>query len=272
MSSSSVGERMIEAYIWQFELFSFLFVISISPNLPHALTVEGLLWNQPDHTPSPSLYDHGTSLQLPLSSPSHCIELSPLNSTCHLLSIPHSILHSHKSFHLACLSYIYACLLKFCGHPEWHRVVPKFTTAVLPQLFVNVYVDLWFGLLMCVMTSNNCCYIQHCPTLSYSPNKCSSNVGLLQLLTLWWPTYDVTLLNLNRGSVDRCLGTYWKVVYVSSHCMNIPINVMCVCVCEWVTCSYLVNHSQFTNTMAEWQSFYCQYTGQTSLSVSQHTT
>jgi len=31
------------------------------------------------------------------------------------------------------------------------------------------------------MTSNNWCYIQHCPTLSYSPNKCSSNVGFLQL-------------------------------------------------------------------------------------------
>lgn len=114
------------------------------------------------------MYDLGNSLQLPLSSPSHCIKLSPLNSTCHLLPTPYSILHYHKSAKLACLSYIYACLLKFCGHPEWHRVVPKFMTAVLPQLFVNVYVDLWFELLIRVMTSNNCVTFSTalpCPTV-----------------------------------------------------------------------------------------------------------
>jgi hypothetical protein len=125
-SRSSVGERM-RAHIWQFELFYFLFVISISPCLPHALTVEGPLWSRPDHIPSPRMYDVCTSVQLPSSSPSYCIELSPLNSTCHLLPTPHSIL-LHTSSKLAWLSYIYACLLQFCGNPERHKVVPKFTT------------------------------------------------------------------------------------------------------------------------------------------------
>jgi len=213
---------MREAYIWQFELFCFPFVISISPHVPHALTVEGPLWNQPDHITSPSMYNLGNSLQLPLILPSHCIQLSPRNSTCHLLPTKHSILHSHKSSKLACLSYIYAFLLKFCGHPEWHRVVPKFMAAVLPQLFVNVYVDLWFGLSICVMTSNTWSYIQHCPTCS------TVQTNAVLVLASYSSNFMVTYLwcHTNKSEKKKCWqmfghilesGVSFKPLYKYSH-------------------------------------------------------
>ena len=175
--------------------------------------------------------DLGISLQLLLSSPSHCVELSPLNSTCHLLSTEHSILHSHKSSKLASLSYVYTCLLKFCGHPKRHRVVPKFTTAVLPQLFVNVYVDLWFGLLICVMTPIiGVTFRTALPCLTVQTNA-------VLMLASYSSNFKVTDLwcHTNKSEQRKCWLMFGHILE-SSVCFK-PLykysHYYCVCVCEW---------------------------------------